>query len=123
MVQLFVVPSGGFGIRFLYLKSAQSFMIIMSSGIREKSLTRLAKDILAKAEAIDEYFENSEAPYPSLEQENGADLSLTGAPPDVMAARVSLINQCTEIRELLTDPIDSITLLTLPVSAFDRMRD
>jgi hypothetical protein len=89
----------------------------MSTEQVDKPLTRLAKEILAKAEVLDEYFATSGDAYPSLENENDINLSLRGAPESVIAARVALINDCSYVTELLTDPVDAIANISLPVSS------
>lgn len=87
----------------------------MSAEQVDKPLTRLAKEIVAKAEVLEEYFATSGSAYPSLEEENDINLNLHGAPESVIAARMALINDCSYVTELLTDPVDAITNISLPV--------
>lgn len=89
----------------------------MSLGQSDKPLTRLAREILAEAEALDDYYATSGGAYPSLEEENDMNLNLRGAPESAIAARRALINNCSHITELLTDPVDAILSIGPPVSS------
>jgi len=78
-------------------------------------LKRLALEILQKANELDQYFRESEAPAPSLDRE-GDDNRHVDTPENVKSARIALLNLSSEMKELLTDPMDSIAFLGMTVS-------
>jgi len=78
-------------------------------------LKRLALEILQKANQLDQYFQESGAPAPSLEREDD-DSRHDDTPESVKIARIALLNLSSEMKELLMDLMDSIAFLGMPVS-------